>query len=777
MAFDEVGQADTQARKVQICTRAYRLLTEQIGFPAEDIIFDPNIFAVATGIEEHNNYAVDFIEATREIKRTLPQAKVSGGVSNVSFSFRGNNPVREAIHAVFLYHAIKAGMDMGIVNAGQLAIVDELPAELREAVADVILNRRADATERLLEIAPKYQGDDRVQETGTDQEWRTWSVERRIAHALIKGITDFIEHDTEEARQGLGRPLSVIEGPLMDGMNVVGDLFGEGKMFLPQVVKSARVMKKAVAYLYPFLEAEKAASGDTALNNGKFLIATVKGDVHDIGKNIVGVVLQCNNYEVIDLGVMVPAESILQRAREERVDVIGLSGLITPSLDEMVHLAKEMQRQGIEIPLLIGGATTSKLHTAVKIAPQREQPVVYVPDASRAVGVVSSLLSERQREGFIAGIREEYERLRSERAARGTTRKAMPIEEARANKVPIDWGTYRPERPNLLDPAAAARGLADLACPIRLDSADEAVIATIDAYPLGDLVETIDWLPFFKAWELAGSRFPDILDDPVVGQEARHLYSDAKAFLGRLVRERWLTARAVFGFFPANSVDDDDIALYADEGRTRVVARLHHLRQQMARERGRAQPNLCLSDFVAPAASGQRDWIGAFAVTAGVGIDEHLARFEADHDDYGAIMLKALADRLAESFAERLHQLVRTRFWGYAPDERLDNDALIAEHFRGIRPAPGYAACPDHTEKGTLWRLLEPDRRIGLVLTESYAMLPSAAVSGWYLSHPAARYFGSGKIQKDQVEDYAARKGMTLAEAERWLAPVLGYDP
>ncbi|NEV64464.1 methionine synthase [Thiorhodococcus minor] len=776
MAFDEVGQADTQARKVEICTRAYRLLTEQVGFPAEDIIFDPNIFAVATGIDEHNNYAVDFIEATRQIKQTLPHAQVSGGVSNVSFSFRGNNPVREAIHAVFLYHAIKAGMDMGIVNAGQLAIYDDLPEELREAVEDVILNRRDDGTERLLDIAPKYQGDGSAGPRQEDQEWRSWSVEERLKHSLVKGITDYIDADTEEARQALGRPLLVIEGPLMAGMNYVGDLFGEGKMFLPQVVKSARVMKKAVAYLQPFLEEEKAATGGEACSNGKFLIATVKGDVHDIGKNIVAVVLQCNSYEVIDIGVMVPAETILQRAKEEQVDVIGLSGLITPSLDEMVHVAKEMARQGIDVPLLIGGATTSKLHTAVKIAPQREQPVIYVPDASRAVGVVSNLLSAEQRASYVAGIRDEYERMRVERASRGATRKSMAIKEARANKVPVDWSAYRPQRPALLTPETDARGLSDLPFEIQLERAGDAVIATIDGFPLDDLVGTIDWLPFFKAWELAGSRFPDILDDAIVGQEARKLYDDAQKLLDQLVRERWLGARCVLGFFPASSVDDDDILLYKDEACTQVAARLHNLRQQMARASGGKQPNLCLSDFIAPVESGQSDWLGAFAVTAGVGIEEHLARFEADHDDYSAIMLKALADRLAESFAERLHQLVRTRFWGYASDEQLDNAALIAEKYQGIRPAPGYAACPDHTEKGTLWELLEPNRRIGVTLTESFAMMPTASVSGWFFSHPQARYFGTGKVQKDQVEDYAARKGMTVAEAERWLAPVLGYD-
>ncbi|AFL73678.1 methionine synthase [Thiocystis violascens] len=771
MAFDEAGQADTQARKIAICTRAYRILTEQVGFPAEDIIFDPNIFAVATGIEEHNNYAVDFIEATREIKRTLPHAKVSGGVSNVSFSFRGNNPVREAIHAVFLYHAIQAGMDMGIVNAGQLAIYDDLPAELREAVEDVILNRRDDSTERLLEIAPKYQGDGAEEARPEEQEWRGWPVEKRLTHALVKGITDYIDEDTEEARVLLGRPLLVIEGPLMAGMNHVGDLFGAGKMFLPQVVKSARVMKKSVAYLFPFLEAEKAASGDLSTNNGRILMATVKGDVHDIGKNIVGVVLQCNNYEVIDLGVMVSADTILQRAREEQVDIVGLSGLITPSLDEMVHVAREMARLGMEIPLLIGGATTSKVHTAIKIAPQRGAPVIYVPDASRAVGVASNLLSDELRGDYLASIREEYARVRAEREGKDSGRKSMPIAAARANRVPIDWADYQPPRPWLLDPAHPVEDDFGL----RVERVGDSLIGVIDDFPLADLVGYIDWSPFFNAWELAG-KYPAILDDAVVGKEARELFADAQTFLDRLVRERWVTARCVIGFFPANAVGDDDIALYADETRAAPLATLRHLRQQMVRSAERNQPNLCLSDYVAPLATGRPDYLGAFALTAGVGIEAHLARFEADHDDYSAIMLKALADRLAEALAERLHQLVRTRYWGHNPDESLSNEALIAERYEGIRPAPGYAACPDHTEKGTLWQLLAPDRRIGLTLTENFAMLPTAAVSGWYFSHPQARYFGTGKIQKDQVTDYAERKGMTLAEAERWLSPVLGYD-
>jgi 5-methyltetrahydrofolate--homocysteine methyltransferase len=772
MAFDEVGQADTQSRKVEICTRAYKLLTEKAGFPAEDIIFDPNIFAVGTGIEEHNNYAVDFIEATRAIKRTLPHALISGGVSNVSFSFRGNNPVREAIHAVFLYHAVKAGMDMGIVNAGQLAIYDDLPEELREAVEDVIQNRRDDATERLLDLAPKYKGDGEAAEKAEDQEWRSWPVTKRLEHSLVKGITDYIDEDVEEARQAAEKPLHVIEGPLMDGMNVVGDLFGEGKMFLPQVVKSARVMKKAVAYLFPYLEAEKAASGEAAKSNGKFLIATVKGDVHDIGKNIVAVVLQCNSYEVVDLGVMVPAETILQRAREENVDIIGLSGLITPSLDEMVHVAKEMKRQGMDLPLLIGGATTSKVHTAVKIAPQRDEPVIYVPDASRAVGVVSNLLSDKHRPGYVEGIKTEYAEVRAQREAKGKTSKLMPLADARANKTEIDWAAYEPPRPAIVEPGFDA-GDDDA---MQLERVGDGIIATIDHYPLEDLVDYIDWTPFFKAWELAG-KFPAILDDEIVGKEARELFDDALPFLDRIVKERWLTARCVCGFFPANRVGDDDIAIYLDDSRSEVTHTLHMLRQQMQRTAGRNQPNVSLADYVAPADSHRRDWIGAFAVTAGVGIDEHLERFEADHDDYSSIMLKALADRLAEAFAERLHQIVRTRLWGYTPQETLDNDALIAEKYDGIRPAPGYAACPDHTEKGTLWQMLQPDRRIGLTLTESFAMMPTAAVSGWYLSHPRSRYFGTGKILKDQVEDYAARKGMTLKQAERWLSPVLGYDP
>ena len=746
MAFDEEGQADSRERKVAICGRAYRILTEEVGFPPEDIIFDPNIFAVATGIEEHNGYAVAFIEATRTIKQTLAHALVSGGVSNVSFSFRGNNPVREAIHAVFLYHAIRAGMDMGIVNAGQLAIYEDIPEELRERVEDVILNRRPDATDRLLEIAERYRGDGETIEP-EQQEWRSWLVERRLEHALVKGITDFIEEDTEEARLKARRPLDVIEGPLMDGMNVVGDLFGAGKMFLPQVVKSARVMKKAVAHLMPYIEAEKKA-GDMQ-SNGRILMATVKGDVHDIGKNIVGVVLQCNGYEIVDLGVMVPADRILQTARDEDCHIIGLSGLITPSLDEMAHVAKEMERLGFDVPLMIGGATTSKLHTALKIAPGYRQPVVYVPDASRAVGVASQLLSKEQRDEYVRRLRAEYAEIRRKRAQGQQTRRYASLEQARANRKQIDWSTYEPPRPAFLG------------------------VQSFEDYPLVELAERIDWTPFFMAWELAG-KFPRILEDEVVGKEARTLYADARALLDRVVQERWLRARAVIGFFPANSVGDD-IELYTDDSRTEVRATLHHLRQQM--ERVSDQPNYSLADFVAPRSSGVEDYLGAFALTAGIGIEEHLARFEAEHDDYGSIMLKALADRLAEAFAERLHERVRKEFWGYGAGEVLSNEDLIRERYRGIRPAPGYPACPEHTEKGTLWALLRPDERIGLRLTESYAMYPTAAVSGWYFAHPQARYFGLGKILKDQVEDYARRKGMALAEAERWLAPNLGYEP
>ena len=745
MAFDEVGQADTKERKIEICTRAYKVLTEQVGFPPEDIIFDPNIFAIATGIEEHNNYAVDFIEATREIKRTLPHVKVSGGVSNVSFSFRGNNPVREAIHSVFLYHAIQAGLDMGIVNAGQLAIYADLPEELREKVEAVVLNKHDNATEDLLEIAEKYRGDGKEVEKKEDLEWRTWDVNKRLSHALVKGITEFIEADTEESRLQADKPLHVIEGPLMDGMNVVGDLFGSGKMFLPQVVKSARVMKKAVAHLMPYIEEEKEV-GET---NGRILMATVKGDVHDIGKNIVGVVLQCNNFEVVDLGVMVPAEQILKEAIKHECDLIGLSGLITPSLDEMVHMAKEMQRQNVEMPLMIGGATTSKVHTALKIEPSLlKDQVVHVPDASRAVGVAQKLLSKENKQGYVDSVKDEYERIRVERAKHGKVHKTLEIEPARANKVAIDWQSYTPDVPTFLG------------------------LKTFDDYDLNRLVERIDWTPFFSAWELAG-RYPKILQDEVVGTEAKKLFADGQAMLKKIVDEQWLEARGVIGFFPANSIGDD-IEIYADEERDEVTHVLHHLRQQDLKKG--QQPNYCLSDYISPKESGKQDYIGGFAVTTGHKIDEKIAEFEADNDDYQSIMLKVLADRLAEAFAEHMHERVRKEFWAYQVDEDLDNDSLIREKYRGIRPAPGYPACPDHTEKATLWEMLKPDENAGMSITESFAMLPTAAVSGWYFAHPDSRYFSVRRIQKDQVDDYSSRKAMDLISTERWLAPVLGYD-
>ncbi len=748
MAFDEQGQADTYERRIAICERAYRLLTEQIDFPAEDIIFDPNIFPVATGIAEHDRYAVDFIEATRWIKENLPYAKVSGGLSNLSFSFRGNNAVREAMHSVFLYHAIRAGLDMAIVNAGQLEVYDDIDPELREHVEDVVLARREDATERLLDLAERFKGQGGKKKE-EDLAWREQPVAKRLEHALVKGIADYTDEDVEEARQQFDRPIEVIEGPLMDGMNVVGDLFGEGKMFLPQVVKSARVMKKAVAYLLPYIEAEKAASGNTNDEPaGRILLATVKGDVHDIGKNIVGVVLQCNNFEVIDMGVMVPAEQILDTAIEKRADIIGLSGLITPSLDEMVNVAKEMQRREMKLPLLIGGATTSRVHTAVKIAPRYEGDVIYVKDASRAVGVASNLVSETRYTDFAAGIREEYERVRQQHAGRQKRQKWLAIDKARANRTPIDWSEWQPITPanpgvHVIEPA------------------------------LEELVDFIDWTPFFHAWELAGS-YPKILDDEVVGEEARKLVADAKAMLARIVEERWLTARGVYGLFPANAVGDDT-EIYTDADRGEVLMTLHHLRQQNEKPEGR--PNQSLADFVAPKETGCPDWMGAFAVSAGIGIDEPVARFEADHDDYSAIMVKALADRLAEAFAEMLHQRIRKEYWGYQPDESLDNKALIDEQYLGIRPAPGYPACPDHTEKDRLWALLDVEDKIGLQLTESRAMYPTAAVSGWYFSHPDSRYFGLGRIYRDQVEDYAKRKGMSLREVERWLAPNLGYEP
>lgn len=747
MAFDEDGQADTRERKRAICTRSYEILTQKVHFPPEDIIFDPNIFAVATGIDEHNNYAVDFIEATHDIKQSLPYARISGGVSNVSFSFRGNNPVREAIHAVFLYHAIKAGMDMGIVNAGQLAIYDDLPAELRDHVEDVILNRRDDATDRLLAIADKYKGDGSI-EKKEDLEWRSWPVVKRLEYALVKGIADFVDEDTELARQQYAKPLEVIEGPLMDGMNVVGDLFGEGKMFLPQVVKSARVMKKAVAYLMPYIEAEKDDS-TVSNSNGTILMATVKGDVHDIGKNIVGVVLQCNNFEIIDMGVMVPAQKILDTAREHNVDIIGLSGLITPSLEEMAHVAKEMQRLGFEIPLMIGGATTSLIHTAVKIDPNYQGPVIYVKDASRAVGVAQNLISKIARDDFVKKTKADYQSKREQHQGRKSTRRLLPLKQARLNKTKIDWPAYRPVTPK------------------------QPGVQEFDDYPLQELVDCIDWTPFFQSWELAG-RYPRILNDEIVGEHATNLFEDAKKMLQQIVDEKWLKARAVIGLFPANSVGDDDIEVYTDDSRSEVRMTLHSLRQQSEKPPGR--PNAALADFIAPKDSGVEDYIGAFAVTAGIGIDDHIARFEEDHDDYNSIMLKALADRLAEALAERMHERVRKEFWGYKADEQLDNEALIDEKYQGIRPAPGYPACPDHTEKGLLWALLDVEQRIGMTLTESYAMLPTAAVSGFYFAHPESRYFGLGKITEDQVKDYAQRKNWDLLMAERWLAPALSYD-
>jgi len=745
MAFDENGQADSIERKVEICARSYEVLTQKVGFAAEDIIFDPNIFAVATGIDEHARYGVDFIEATRLIKQRLPHAMVSGGVSNVSFSFRGNDAVREAMHSVFLYHAIRAGMDMGIVNAGQLAIYEDIAPELREAVEDVILNRRDDATDRLLAIAARFKGDGSTKRE-VDLEWRSLPIAKRLEYALVKGLDEFIIEDTEAARLEFDHPIKVIEGPLMDGMNVVGDLFGAGKMFLPQVVKSARVMKKSVAHLVPFIE--RGQSG-AARSNGKIVLATVKGDVHDIGKNIVGVVLQCNNFEVIDLGVMVPAEKILDVARRENATIIGLSGLITPSLDEMVYVAREMQRQGFDVPLLIGGATTSPAHTSVKIAPQYREPVVYVKDASRAVGVCQSLVTPASKAAYAAKIAEEHERRREQHAGKSVKQPEATLAAARANKPRIDWASYRPTAP--LRPG----------------------VQVFEGYPLSELLDYIDWMPFFNAWEFAG-KFPDILTDPVVGEAASNLYADARRMLKQLIAEEWLEVRAVIGLFPANSVGDD-IEVYASEDRREPVLRLNHLRQQKGKPAG--QPHECLSDYVAPRESGVRDYIGAFAVTAGVGIDEHVARFEAAHDDYSSILLKALADRLAEAAAEHFHERVRRELWGYDAAEQLTNSELIRENYRGIRPAPGYPACPDHTEKQKLWQLLDVENNTGIRLTESYAMYPTAAVSGWYIAHPDSHYFALGKIDRDQVVDYAARKGQTLAQTERWLAPNLGYEP
>ncbi len=751
MAFDEDGQADNLERRKQICGRAYRILTEEVGFPAEDIIFDPNVFALATGIEEHATYGVDFIEACAWIKENLPHVHISGGISNASFSFRGNNPVREAIHAVFLFHAIRAGLDMGIVNAGALVPYDAIDPELRERIEDVVLNRREDATERLLEIADRFNSIEKAEDPAA-AEWRSLPVRERITHALVKGIDAHVDDDTEELRAEIaaagGRPIEVIEGPLMDGMNVVGDLFGAGKMFLPQVVKSARVMKKAVGYLLPYIEAEKKP-GDADSTNGTIIMATVKGDVHDIGKNIVGVVLQCNNYTVIDLGVMVPAQKILDAAKEHDADIIGLSGLITPSLDEMVNFAAEMEREGLDIPLLIGGATTSRAHTAVKISPRRSGPVIWVKDASRSVPVAAALLDEKQRPALLEATEKDYESLR-ERHSQKNDRPMLTLAKSRANRTPIDWDGYAPPEPKI---GVGIREFLD--------------------YDLSELREYIDWQPFFNAWEMKG-RFPDILNNPVAGDAARKLFDDAQAMLDTLIKEKWLTANGVIGFFPANAVGDD-IEVYADDTRTKVVATLHNLRQQGEHRDG--VPNRSLGDFIAPKDTGLPDYVGAFAVTAGLGSAERVAAFKAANDDYSAILLESLADRLAEAFAERMHQRVREEFWGYAPDEHLDNEALIGERYTGIRPAPGYPACPEHTEKKTLFGLMDVTGRIGIELTESMAMWPGAAVSGWYFSHPQSQYFVVGRLAQDQVADYARRKGWTLAEAERWLAPNLGYNP
>uniref|UniRef100_UPI0030F46194 methionine synthase n=2 Tax=Nocardioides sp. GXZ039 TaxID=3136018 RepID=UPI0030F46194 len=757
MAFDEDGQADSLERRIAICERAYRILVDEVGFPPEDIIFDPNVFAVATGIEEHASYGRDFIEATRWIKQNLPGAKVSGGISNVSFSFRGNNPVREAIHAVFLFHAIEAGLDMGIVNAGALVVYDQVEPELRERIEDVVLNRRPDAAERLLEIAEAH---NRVSDAAEDatEEWRELPVAERITHALVKGIDAHVEADTEELRAEIaergGRPIEVIEGPLMDGMNVVGDLFGAGKMFLPQVVKSARVMKRAVAYLIPFIEQEKrdnpelAAAKDT---NGTIVMATVKGDVHDIGKNIVGVVLQCNNYEVIDLGVMVPPQKILDTAAEVGADIIGLSGLITPSLDEMVHVASEMQRQGFTIPLLVGGATTSRAHTAVKVDQRYDGPVVWVKDASRSVPTAAALLHDERRAALMADVKTDYDALRTRHAAKGD-RKLVSYDAALSDAIAVDWTSYTPPAPK------------------------QPGIHVLDGYDLAELRDYIDWQPFFNAWEMKG-KFPDILHSPTAGEAARKLYDDAQEMLDRVIEEKWLTARAVYGFLPAAGDPEhpDDTLVYTDDGRGEVRAVLHHLRQQGEHREG--VPHKSLADFVAPSDAGLADHIGAFAVTAGIGLPERIAAFKEDLDDYSAILLESLADRLAEAFAERLHERVRTEFWGHVPDEHLTNDDLIAERYEGIRPAPGYPACPDHTEKRTLWELLDVEAATGIELTESMAMWPGASVSGWYFSHPDSQYFVVGRLGRDQVEDYAARKGWTLAEAERWLSPNLGYEP
>jgi 5-methyltetrahydrofolate--homocysteine methyltransferase len=747
MAFDEQGQADTQQRKIEICRRSYDILVNQVGFPPEDIIFDPNIFAIATGIEEHNNYAVDFIEATRWIRKNLPYAKISGGVSNVSFSFRGNDAMREAIHTVFLYHAVQAGMNMGIVNAGQLGVYDQIPPDLRDAVEDVVLNRRPDAGERLVVMAENVTGGAKVKTE--DLSWRQGTVQERLTHALVHGINTYVVEDTEEARLQVAYPVEVIEGALMTGMNVVGDLFGAGKMFLPQVVKSARVMKQAVAHLVPYIEAEKARSGDNK-PKGKIVIATVKGDVHDIGKNIVTVVLQCNNFEVINMGVMVPCQKILDTAREHNADIIGLSGLITPSLEEMAYVAKEMQRQGFTIPLLIGGATTSRMHTAVKIEPNYPNGViVYVTDASRAVGVCNNLLSGTLRDSYVADIKADYAKTRELHAGKKPQSARYSLAEARAHGLKTDWANYTPPKPGFI----GVRALSD--------------------YSLAEISTYIDWTPFFQTWELSG-RYPKILNDEVIGEAARNLFHDAQAMLKRIVDEKWLSANAVFGLFPANSVNSDDIEIYTDESRRQVAMTWHNLRQQMVKPEDK--PNLSLGDYIAPKESGVADYIGAFAVTAGIGIDARVAEFESRHDDYNSIMLKALADRLAEAFAELLHARVRREFWGYAADEQASAEDIINEKYRGIRPAPGYPACPDHTEKHALFELLDAPNKAGITLTESFAMLPTAAVSGFYFSHPQSQYFATAKADKDQIEDYAKRKGLSLEETERWLAPVLNYD-
>lgn len=752
MAFDEKGQADTKDRKVAICERAYHILTKQVGFDPQDIIFDPNIFAVATGIEEHNNYAVDFIEATRIIKQKMPLTKVSGGVSNISFSFRGNDTVREAMHAVFLYHAIKAGMDMGIVNAGQLVVYDEIEPLLRELCEDVILNRNPEATDKLIAFAETVKAKGKTD--AKDEAWRNEPVEKRLAHSLINGITDYIEIDTEEARKKYSKPLDVIEGPLMDGMNIVGDLFGAGKMFLPQVVKSARVMKKAVAILTPYIEAEKeerrqahiaaGTKNEEGAGAAKILLATVKGDVHDIGKNIVGVVLGCNGYDIIDLGVMVPAEKILQTAREKQVAIVGLSGLITPSLDEMVHIAREMKRQQMDIPLLIGGATTSRMHTAVKIAPEYDEGVVHVLDASRSVTVAGSLLSKEQKKEFLKNIKAEYDKLKEDFGSKKTVKNYLSFEEAQKNKIKIDWEHFTPVAPRLTG------------------------TKVFEEYDLAELVNYIDWQPFFIAWELHG-KFPQILNDGVVGTAATRLYTDAQALLKKIIDEKWLTAKAVIGFWPANATAPDTITVY----RPSCPVKLEFLRQQI--KKASNQPNLSLADFILPAASGKQDYLGAFAVTI-VGIEKHIAQFEAEHDDYNKIMLQALADRLAEALAELMHEKVRTEYWGYAPDEHLTNEELIQEKYLGIRPAPGYPACPDHTEKCKLFDLLDATPKIGIRLTESLAMYPASSVCGWYFAHPESKYFGVGRIEKDQVTDYARRKGMPVEEVEKWLRPSLEYD-